>query len=272
MGDGTKIEWTDATWNPITGCTLASEGCRNCYAARLAATRLRHHPSRAGLARLNSAGEARFTGEVRFNDAVIYQPHIWRAPRRIFVCAHGDLFAPEVPDEWVDRVFAIMACSLRHTFQVLTKRPERMRDYLLDDYRRRIAPLLNMAGAAWASSGAAFLPNVWIGASIENQQRADERLSPLREAPGALRFLSVEPLIDRVSLDLDGVGWVIVGGESGPQARPMLAEWARSIRDQCRYAGVPFFFKQWGRHVPIGQVAGALDGETLHAFPVDERK
>lgn len=136
MADKTSIEWTrgpdgspGATWNPITGCTLVSEGCRHCYAAQLAATRLKNHWSRAGLARLNAAGEAKFTGEVRFNADWLDQPLRWRRPRRIFVCAHGDLFHEGVPDEWIDRVFAVMALAPQHTFQVLTKRPERARAY-----------------------------------------------------------------------------------------------------------------------------------------------
>ncbi|TMV83805.1 DUF5131 family protein [Thioclava sp. BHET1] len=130
MADKTSIEWTDATWNPITGCTLVSKGCRNCYAATLAAGRLRNHPSRIGLARRNAEGEARFTGEVRFNGQWLDQPIRWRRPRRIFVCAHGDLFHEGVPDNWIDEVFAVMALAPHHTFQILTKRPARARAYL----------------------------------------------------------------------------------------------------------------------------------------------
>lgn len=168
MADTSKIEWTDSTWNPITGCTLVSEGCRHCYAARLAATRLKHHPSRKGLARINAAGEAKFTGEVRFNEQWLDQPLRWRKPRMIFVCAHGDLFHESVPDEWIDRVFAVMALSPHHTFQVLTKRPDRMLKYLDNDPRDQI----NAAGgeiAHWADMEdhvAWPLPNVWLGPGV----------------------------------------------------------------------------------------------------------
>ena len=135
MAEHSTIEWTDATWSPITGCTLVSEGCRHCYAAGLAATRLKHHPSRVGLARINAAGEAKFTGEVRFNEEWLDQPLRWRRPRRIFVCAHGDLFHESVPDEWIDKVFAVMALASQHTFQVLTKRPERMAAYFAETWQ-----------------------------------------------------------------------------------------------------------------------------------------
>lgn len=272
MSDNAKIEWTDATWNPITGCTLVSEGCRHCYAARLAATRLKNEPSRRGLARLNAAGEAKFTGEVRFNEQWLEQPLRWRKPRMIFVCAHGDLFHENVPDEWIDRVFAVMAFCPHHTFQVLTKRPERARDYASDP----AAPGPRVHLGRWP------LPNVWIGTSIEDQATADERIPHLLATPAAVRFVSAEPLLGPVDLtewlhdsDCDGqpledaydmclcrfnaaggfpsedrIDWVIVGGESGPGARPMHPDWARALRDQCAAAGVPFFFKQWGAWGP----------------------
>ncbi|SFJ35392.1 DUF5131 family protein [Albimonas pacifica] len=268
MAETSSIEWTDATWNPITGCTLVSEGCRHCYAARLAATRMREHPSRKGLARLNAAGEAKFTGEVRFNEEWLDQPLRWRRPRRIFVCAHGDLFHESVRDEWIDRVFAVVARAPQHTFQVLTKRPERMRSYI------------NNTGGVVVSHKGPFathvklapwpLPNVWLGTSVEDQATADARIPHLLATPAAVRFISAEPLLGPVDLTrvpVDGgcvcalhgarpayppLDWVIVGGESGPGARPMHPDWARSLRDQCQAAGVPFLFKQWGDWAETG--------------------
>ena len=284
MADNTHIEWTDATWNPITGCSVVSPGCTNCYAMKLAGTRLAHHESRAGLTRETKGGPV-WTGEVRFNEQWLDQPLRWKKPRMIFVCAHGDLFAENVPDAWIDQVFAVMALAPQHTFQVLTKRAKRMREYLSyvsqtpsrrtsiyalaarmmrdDDPRKRTAPP-NLP-----------LPNVWLGVSVEDQKRADERIPDLLATPAAVRWISAEPLLGPVSLDdiaiprpelcasviwsaLRGWGgapsrinWVVVGGESGPGARPMHPDWARSIRDQCAQANVPFLFKQWGNWLPV---------------------
>lgn len=294
MADGTHIEWTDATWNVINGCSLKSPGCERCYAMLLAATRLKHHPSRAGLARMHN-GHAQWTGEVRFNDKVLLDPLHWRRPRKIFVCAHGDLFHEKVPDEWIDRVFAVMALCQHHVFQVLTKRPERMRDYahaLVTGNRsiwKEARDLgLNAAGVAEAMTmldwggyewrGAKPLPNVWLGVSVEDQKRADERIPILLDTPAAVRWLSCEPLLGPVDLtDVAGnvpeygtakahgtdvltphnrslrpqIDWVVVGGESGSGARPMHPQWARSLRRQCANAGVPFLFKQWGEWQPF---------------------
>ena len=215
MAANSKIEWTDATWNPITGCTLVSEGCRHCYAARLAATRLKHEPSRAGLARLNAAGEAKFTGEVRLNEKWLDQPLRWRAPKRIFVCAHGDLFHEGVPDEWIDRVFAVMALCPQHTFQVLTKRPERMRKYLTDPASagrtldvasvllRRHFDIPDNVPAEMLAALDPFpwpLPHIWLGVSVEDQAAADARIPHLLAVPAKVRFLSCEPLLGPVDL------------------------------------------------------------------------
>jgi protein gp37 len=304
MSDHSSIEWTDATWNPITGCTLVSEGCRHCYAARLAATRLAKHPSRAGLARLNAEGVAKFTGEVRFNREWLTQPLSWKRPRKIFVCAHGDLFAEGVPDEWIDQVFAVMALAKlepRHTFQVLTKRPARMREYFADrqvsnhvgDAMAKISDDADRAGIRHEHPGWGFdpgdtdwepLPNVWLGTSIEDQASADTRLPELLATPAAVRFVSAEPLLGPIDLrkylwigEEGGIDFsytlrqllhlLIVGGESGPGARPMHPDWARVLRDQCAAAGVPFFFKQWGEWTP-GENVDRLTGtvETAHLF------
>lgn len=248
MADHSLIEWTDATWNPITGCSIVSPGCTNCYAMKLAGTRLKHHESRKGLTRDSKAGPV-WTGEVRLNRQWLHQPIEWTKPRRIFVCAHGDLFAENVPDEWILDVFTVMAIASQHTFQVLTKRPDRMREFLSRP------DLLEDIYANWyAFSGAAAevyswpLHNVWLGASAEDQFRYDDRRRDLEDTPAARRFWSLEPMLGPVDLNIRHVkpDWVIVGGESGPVARPMHPAWVRSVRDQCAAAGVPFFFKQWG--------------------------
>jgi protein gp37 len=259
MSDNTKIEWTDATWNPITGCSVVSAGCKHCYAMKLAGTRMRNHWSREGLTIQTQAGPV-WNGQVRFNEQWLDEPLHWRKPRRIFVCAHGDLFHENVPNEWIDKVFAIMAQSPQHTFQVLTKRPERMLAYITDPVWAEIH------GPKWP------LKNVWLGVSVENQEAADERIPLLLQTPAAVRWLSCEPLLGNVLLDngetswltchntdtdteccisysvsgihFRGIDWVVVGGESGHGARPMHPDWARSLRDQCVAARVPFFMKQ----------------------------
>lgn len=292
MAEKTKIEWTDATWNPITGCSVVSPGCTNCYAMRLAGTRLKHHPSREGLTTMSKAGPV-WNGEVRLNKQALIQPLEWKRPRMIFVCAHGDLFAENVPDAWIDQVFAVMALAPQHTFQVLTKRPERMRKYLSKYAWRTWGRLFEtMSGLTWLKARTATdigpaiqrrwdkpLENLWVGVSIEDQPRADHRVPILLDTPAAVRFISAEPMLGGLRLSgtsLDGkhqwnwltglfgtmhgdgpdfdydakIDWVIVGGESGLGARPMHPDWARSLRDQCAVAGVPFFFKQWGNWLP----------------------
>ena len=203
MAETTKIEWTDATWNPITGCSVVSPGCTNCYAMRLAGGRMQHHPSRAGLTQPSKAGPV-WTGEVRLNEEWLDQPLRWKRPRRIFVCAHGDLFHENVPDEWIDRVFAVMALAPQHTFQVLTKRTERMRKYL--GHGGTCIPI----GIRHAAERMGFgdpgplpiaLPNVWLGVSVEDQPRADERIRDFLAVPAAVHFISVEPMLGPVRLD-----------------------------------------------------------------------
>ncbi len=276
MADGTAIEWTDATWNPVTGCSVTSPGCTNCYAMKLAGTRLRNVASRAGLTKESKAGPV-WTGEVRFNEAELLKPLRWRRPRKIFVCAHGDLFHDNVPDEWIDRVFAVMALCPQHTFQVLTKRSARMREYVisrrslngniggqavaiaLEDGRTEWGGICTTRPAEAAEvrekviehvySG---LPNVWLGVSVEDRERMLERGPDLATTPAAIRFWSAEPLLGYLGdIPLEIMpDQVIVGGESGLAARAMHIDSARSIRDQCAAAGVAFFFKQWGEFAP----------------------
>jgi protein gp37 len=263
MADGSTIEWTDATWQPITGCSIVSPGCTNCYAMKLAGGRLKRHPSRKGLTQDSKAGPV-WTGEVRFNEQWLAQPLKWSKPRRIFVCAHGDLFAEKVPDEWIDRVFAVMALAPQHTFQVLTKRAGRMRDYITSrkafKHRENIRWIGNVQIEKNSHYGGTIrwpLPNVWLGVSVEDQARADERIPHLMAAPTAVRFLSCEPLLGPINLRGNinreiyphAISWVITGGESGPHARGAIREWYRSIRDQCQAAGVAYFHKQNGEFI-----------------------
>lgn len=306
MSDNSSIEWTDATWQPITGCSVVSPGCTNCYAMKLAGTRLRNHVSRVGLTTLTKAGPV-WNGAVRLNEQWLTQPLARKSPRRIFVCAHGDLFHESVPDEWIDGVFAVMALAPQHTFQVLTKRAARMRAYLSDG---DLQPRLGATATHILSPSKAIvrarelrhsicplpLPNVWLGVSAERQQEADQRVPDLLATPAAVRFVSAEPLLgpidftalnvsadirvdalqryiarrlagghwENIPSDAPGLDWIIVGGESGSNARPMHPNWARSLRDQCAGAGVPFFFKQWGEWAPN---IGAVDGWTLDDDP-----
>ena len=261
MANKTTIEWTDATWNPITGCSVTSPGCTNCYAMRLAGTRLRHLPSRKGLTIDSKAGPV-WISDVRFNEESLTLPLQWKRPRKIFVCAHGDLFHDSVPDEWIDRVFAIMTLCPQHTFQVLTKRLPRMREYcssIQKDCRwmrmEQVAMDLgyeprgvNDCGFDWISNRQ-FLPNVWLGASIEDQRRADERREPMHALAniGWLTWVSYEPAIGAVDwAGWEFVRWIVSGGESGPGARPSLPDWHRSTRDFCAAHRIAFLFKQWG--------------------------
>lgn len=319
MSDNTKIEWADATANYVNGCSVVSPGCTNCYAMRLAGTRMKHHPSRAGLTIDTKAGPV-WNGEIRTNDKVLAEVLGWKRPRRIFWNAHGDLWHPAVQDYQIDRQFAVMALTSHHIHMVLTKRPDRAREYLTDpDVRARIDceidsiiservdPLHRRSDDLRATAPDLDetwpLPNVWLGTSVEDQTRADERIPALLATPAAVRFISAEPLLGPVNLNhvkffdrmteeggremgwesaLNGLrydmwagddedpmvpghpklDWVIVGGESGPNARPMHPDWARSLRDQCAAAGVPFHFKQWGEWKPFG---GWVDGVSSYS-------
>ena len=240
MGESSRIEWTEATWNPVTGCTKISPGCAHCYAETFA-ERFRGvpgHPYEQGF-------------DLRLWPERLELPLRWRRPRLVFVNSMSDLFHEDVPTSFIVQVFDTMLRANHHTFQVLTKRPERAR--------------LLSTELPWPR-------NVWMGISIENQ-RWTTRIVHLREIPAAIRFLSCEPLLGPLHLDLSGIDWVIVGGESGHGARPMQADWARNVRDQCAAAAVPFFFKQWGAHDANGVRVGKhkagrlLDHQTWDEQP-----
>lgn len=232
------------TWNPVRGCTRVSEGCRNCYAERLATRFAGVGQAYEGLSIMTPAGP-RWTNRVRPVPEVLEQPLHWRQPRLIFVNSMSDLFHPDVPFEFIQRVFDVIERCPQHTFQILTKRSERLRE---------LAPLLN-----WPV-------NAWMGVSVEDA-RVTRRVNDLQLVPAAIRFLSVEPLIGPIDrLPLNGIHWVIVGGESGPGARPIEREWVESVFRQCRDAKVAFFFKQWGG--PRKDRTGReLHGRTYNEMP-----
>lgn len=256
------IEWTDETWNPLRGCSRVSEGCRHCYAEGVA--RRFSGPGLPYEGLIARGGQ--WNGQIKLVPELLDQPLRWRRPRRIFVNSMSDLFHENVPTEFIDQVFAVMAMADEHTFQVLTKRPERMRSYLSDEglTRRLLSAAYRIDQEKWAWLSADFhivgcqvlpLPNVWLGVSVEDQAAADERIPLLLQTPAAVRWISAEPLLGPVDLeDYDttqaGIDWVVVGGESGREARPMHPDWARALRDQCAAAGVPFLFKQWGEWAP----------------------
>lgn len=306
MSDKTNIEWTDSTWNPIRArlrsdparigwhCEHASPGCEGCYAETM-----------------NKAGRSQFTGtrlpfkpghlkdvDVFVDQKMLLQPSSWKEPRMIFVCSMTDLFGRFVDDDMIDQVFAIMACNPRHTFQVLTKRSDRMRAYLSGPWQSRIFKYLAMWQKRPAGHGAMLdtlngsLRNVWCGVSVEDQKRADERVPDLLATPAAVRWLSCEPLLGPVNLrsfDLNfrpgftgfyfvdaltgsnddmcrpcapvpKLDWIVAGGESGPRARPMRPDWVISLRDQCAAAGTSFLFKQWGEYLPVEVNTATLVG------------
>ena len=318
MAANSKIEWTDTSWNPLAGCTRASEGCDFCYAAKMA-LRLEAmaladieagkdpggKSKYIGVATKNGRGIAAFNGTINLDEDELQRPYTWKKPRRVFVNSMSDLFHQNVPWWFQAKAFDVMRDNPRHTFQVLTKRPDIAAEFAL-----RLSYNLP--------------PNIWIGTSVENQEQADKRIPELLKIPAAVRFLSCEPLLGPIDLlkirparniEIDSlygdqktyviepgdrydyrklwssVNWVIVGGESGPNARPMHPDWARSIRDQCVEAGVPYFFKQWGQWLPLAsadeadnhkgqlsecgrfvkvgkKVAGRLlDGHTWDEFP-----
>lgn len=297
----TKIEWTGSTWNPIRGCSRVSEGCRNCYAEAVA--RRFSFPAMRGC--ITEWGDAQgyrnegpyhgliakggqWNGQIKFVPEKLTEPLRWRKPSRIFVNSMSDLFHENVPDDVIDKIFAVMALADRHTFQVLTKRPERMRDYFAKPVMR--AEMIGIEAEAiggidrhtedlkqrWPLP----LPNVWLGVSVEDQSTANERIPLLLQTPAAVRWISAEPLLGPVDLmysAFDGawpvkamgkLDWVVVGGESGRHARPMSPDWVRSLRDQCAEAGVAFFMKQWGEFHP----AIWSDGGDIVVGPTDGYK
>ncbi len=258
MGDKSGIEWTDATWNPVTGCTKISQGCKHCYAER-DWNRLAHLPAYQGRA---------FT-DVACHPERLDQPLRWAKPRLVFVNSMSDLFHWNVPDAFIDKVFAVMALCPQHDFQVLTKRPSRMLTYLrcgTTSVRIIIeAARIDADRAEW-NRHQWPLPNVWLGVSVEDQPAADERIPLLLQTPAAVRWVSAEPLLGPVDVQAAinrmpwrigggdaGLHWVVVGGESGPKARPMHPDWARSLRDQCAAAGVPYLHKQNGEWISADQ-------------------
>jgi protein gp37 len=257
MSDKSAIEWTDATWNPVTGCTKVSPGCAHCYAETFA-ERFRGvpgHPFEQGF-------------DIKLWPERLTLPLRWKEPRRIFVNSMSDLFHEAIPDDFIEKIFEVMTQANQHVFQVLTKRAERMAAWTRSKF----------SGSSDPKNGITSWPvHIWLGVSVENQ-RFTSRIQYLQETPALIRFLSVEPLLGPVNLEgslLKHIHWVIVGGESGPQARPVKAEWVFKIREQCQKQQVPFFFKQWGAYDPSGRRVGKkaagrlLDGRTWDEMPAD---
>jgi len=235
MAKGSGIEWTESTWNPVTGCTKVSPGCKHCYAKRMAE-------------RLRAMGQANYVNgfELTLQPHMLEVPLAWKSPQTIFVNSMSDLFHECVPFEYIQQVFDVMARAHWHRFQVLTKRAERL---------------------AELGSRLPWLPNIWMGVSVETG-RYRSRIDALRSTGAAVRFLSLEPLLGPLrGLDLSDIDWVIVGGESGPGARPLETEWVTDLRDQCRHAEVPFFFKQWGGRNKK-KAGRLLEGRTWDEMPV----
>lgn len=330
MSDKTSIEWTStrnpdgtvskgATWNPMRGCSLVSDGCKNCYAMGVAGRFNGPGQPYEGLTTKTTQG-AKWTGQIMLVPAVLAQPLKWTRPRKIFVNSMSDFFHEGVPESYIDQVFAIMALAAQHTFQILTKRPERMREYcrsfswdrviksctgtdgVSTIERHTLQALRHHFGLSPQSPlrrlkdrSAYPLPNVQMGTSVEDQPSANARIALLLDTPAAIRWVSIEPLLGPVRLNglpglttddedirIDALGgsyrmsprddvgspcnridWVVVGGESGPKARPMHPDWARSLRDQCTKAGIPFLFKQWGAWAPGEPVPGKSFGDEM---------
>lgn len=238
MANSTEIEWTDATWNPVTGCTKISAGCDNCYAARFSERfrGVRDHPFENGF-------------DLTLRQERLFQPLGWKTPRMIFVNSISDLFHKDIPRSYIASVFDTMERADWHIYQVLTKRSSLLQRFINGRYKTRPAPA-----------------HIWLGVSVENRQ-ATSRIAHLQKANASIRFLSVEPLIAPLGkLNLNGIDWIIVGGESGPRARPIDVQWAIDVRNQCRKAKVAFFFKQWGGRFPKSG-GRLLEGREWNEFP-----
>lgn len=256
----TSIEWTEQTWNPLAGCKEISPGCANCYAARMA-----HRLAAMGQKKYQGTtkklpnGKIVWTGEINLDPDSLLAPLERKTPTMYFVNSMSDLFHKDVPLRFIAKVLGVIAYRRRHTFQLLTKRAERMAQAM---HKLTLEDCLNQAGLAPDFLPAWPLENLWPGVSVEDKKRGMPRIEHLRQTPAAVRMLSIEPLLEDLGqLDLEGIGWVIVGGESGPGARPLHPAWVRSIRDQCVRARVPFFFKQWGHWLPFTE--GGDDGPEL---------
>lgn len=245
MATNSSIEWTEATWNPVVGCTVLSPGCTNCYAMRMAARlEAMGQPKYSGVTR-KSGGRSKWNGRINLDHASLEIPKRWKAGRTIFVNSMSDLFHEKVPLDFIKAVFATMVDTPQHTYQVLTKRPDRA-----EELAKKLP---------WPK-------HVWLGTSVENADYVD-RIDYLRRTPAQVKFLSLEPLLGPLDgLNLKGIHWAIAGGESGPGARPMPIEWVRSIRDQCISANVAFHFKQWGG-VNKKRTGRVLDGRTWDQLP-----
>lgn len=292
----TKIEWTDKSWNCIRGCSLVSDGCRNCYAMRQAHRFSGEGQPYHGLTVLTSTGP-KWNGDITLVPDKLGEPLHWKKPARIFVNSMSDVFHEGVDDSYIDRIFGVMQMCPQHIFQILTKRPERMMKYMNEpgrggavmlaaereafdedtlvsrggtlpkaaEYATDPPPgelLIRIKGGTWPP------PNVWLGTSVENQKTANERIPYLCNTKAAVHWLSIEPLLAPVSIHFitrytDEIKWVVVGGESGPGARPIDPDWVRLLRDQCAATGTPFFFKQWGEYLPTGQRSVGADGGPI---------
>jgi protein gp37 len=245
----TSIEWTDATWNPVAGCSIVTAGCTNCYAMRMAARLDAMGVDKyRGLTR-RSGRRAVWTGRINLDESALHAPEKWSKPRRVFVNSMSDLFHPDVPVSFIRRVWSVMGATPRHTYQILTKRPARMADVI----------------GGWELP---VLPNVWVGTSVEDR-KVLYRLDDVRRVPAAIRFVSFEPLIGSVAdANLRDIQWAIVGGESGPKARPMESRWVEEIEALCRTSGSAFFFKQWGGKQKK-RTGRLLHGRTFDEMPAD---
>ncbi len=247
MAGRSDIEWTDATWNPVSGCLMVSPGCTNCYAMRMAARlQAMEHPAYKGVVR-KSGGRPVWTGRLHFNEAALKMPLRWRNPRRIFVNSMSDLFQDGVPHDFIREVWAVMEKADWHSYQILTKRPDNMLDSI-EALKLRVPH------------------NVWLGTSVESAAYLD-RIKVLRKVPAAVRFVSFEPLLGSVGRpNLKGIHWAIVGGESGPGSRPIDPKWVGSIKTACEKHGTAFFFKQWGG-TNKKRTGRLFNGQTWDEYP-----